>query len=140
MCQAAPGPRCFNDTSKVLRTRTSKITVTREKLAGANAALESAMRDSNFASYARCRKNVSDLDSKLSELITIRRYDRRDAYGTKTGSKKLAQRIQNASTDVEAEALRRLAVQAEALRFSREHALAKKRAGYVPVIRFAKAA
>jgi hypothetical protein len=140
MCQAAPGPRCYNDTSKVLRTRSNKIASLDAKLVDANKALAAAMSSSmNFTAYGRASKSVKDLTAKRDALVTERRHDRRDAYGTKTGAKKLAQRIKNASTETEAESLRKLGVQAEALRFSREHALSRKREGYVPAIRFAGA-
>lgn len=140
MCQAAPGPRCYYDTSKVLRTRQGKIDATRVKLTAASSSLEKAMQKSDFSAYSRHKQTVEKLSLHLKDLITTRRYDRRDAYGTKTGAKKLALRIKNAPTDIEAEQLRKLAVQAEALRFSREHALAMKKAGYVPAIRWKKVA
>jgi len=140
MCQAAPGPRCYADTSKVLRTRAQKLEVKKTKLAAAIALQNKAASSKDFTGYARQLKAVEALTKDVKELETIRRYDRRDAYGTKTGAARLDAKIKNASDNKEYDYFRNLKIQAEALRFSRTHALERKQSGYVPAIRLSRAA
>jgi len=137
MCQALPGPRCFNDSSKKLTKQNAKLNKAESELSGAQNKLAAAARKSDFNGYAKLRKEVSVKESRVNELRTHCRHTQRDVDSTLTGRKEIEQAMNTATTKREIKELDIRRRTAEALRFNREHALALKERGYVPAIRFA---
>ena len=137
MCQAQPGPRCYNDSNKKLVKLNAKLTKAEGELADAQKQLAAAARKSDFNAYSKLRKTVSVLEEKAETLRTTCRHTQRDVDSTLTGRKAIESAIQTAASKQELDQLDIRRRTAEALRFNREHALALQERAYVPAIRFA---
>lgn len=139
MCQAWPGPRCYNDSNKKLNKISVKLDAARGELGAAQKTLALAARKSDFNAYSKLRKQTADLQKKVETLEVAHRHTQRDVDSTLTGRKELDSAMRNASSKAELDLLDVRRRTAESLRFNREHALELEKSGYVPAIRFAKA-
>lgn len=137
MCQASPGPRCFNDSNKRMAKLNAKLEKTQADLDVARKGLDDAAKASNFNAYSKAKKQVTLLEKKVEQVSTDIRHTQRDIDSTLTGRKAIEKAMASASTKSELNALDIRRRTAEALRFNREHALALKENGQVPAIRFA---
>lgn len=137
MCQASPGPRCFNDSSKRVTTLTKKLSVINLQVAKAEETLTIAASKKDFTAYANARKNVTELKDKATELSTKIRHTQRDIDSTLTGRRALDSALSEATTSSEIREIEQRQRAGEAIRFSREHALMLKQEGRLPAIKFA---
>ena len=137
MCQALPGPRCFNDSSKKLTKQHEKLNKAEGDLQAAQKQLAVVARKQDITAYSKIRKTVTVLEDKVNTMRVECRHTQRDVDSTLTGRKALETSTLSAGTKAELDELDIRRRTAEALRFNREHALALKERGYVPAIRFA---
>lgn len=135
MCQAKPGPRCYADSSKRLKTLSARVSKAEQKLDAARTAMTEAGRREDFAAYAKAKKAAETAEKAVAPLRAELRHTQRDVDSTKTGRRHLDEKIQSATSKTELTALENRKAAGEILYAWRENALSHAQDGYQPVIR-----
>lgn len=136
MCQASPGPRCFNDSNKRMVKLQSKLSNYETELNSARKELIRVAKTQDFTGFSKIRGKVNVLEGKVNKYQTEIRHTQRDIDSTLSGRKVLEEAMKQARTKSELDALEVRRRTSDALRFNREHALDLKKSGFVPPIRF----
>lgn len=137
MCQASPGPRCFNDSSKRVATLSNKLSNVSDQIRSAKTEMNKAATAKDFNAYAAARKNVTELETKATVLTTQIRHTQRDIDSTLTGRRQLDSELASATTSSAIKSIEQRQRAGDAIRFSREHALMLKQEARMPAIKFA---
>lgn len=134
MCQAAPGPRCYADSSRKIHSLESRYNNAQKALKQAETDLNKA---STYKDYEKTRLRVGEAKTVVKEIETKLRHAQRDLDSTKTGARLLEEARKNATSTRELAVLENRRKAAEAKLFARKTALELKLAGRPPMIKFA---
>lgn len=140
MCQPAPGPRCFKDSSSKMVSLSKKAETIRARNEQVEADLRAANKAGNVKEVRRLSHLLADGNTKLKQVETTIVHTQRDVDGTRTGRKNLEAEIAaTRSPEVAAQLEQRLRA-ADALRFMRTNAASRVSDGVPPLIRLVKVA
>lgn len=123
MCQASPGPRCFNDSNKRLGKLKTHVESLSSELTRVNEALTVATKAGNASEVKKLSDRKVVVSGKLNSLTIEVRHTQRDVDGTLTGRKELAAALESAR---DVKVINELQVRLRAgaaLRMARESAL-----------------
>lgn len=137
MCQAKPGPRCYADSSKRLKTLAARVETAEGKRDAAVSKMKDASRARDLVAFSKARREKERAEKALKPLRDELRHTQRDVDSTKTGRRELDDQILEASSKDELKTLENRKAAAELLYAWRENALQIKQEGYQPVIRIA---
>lgn len=125
MCQAAPGPRCYNDSNRKLSQLENRGKKLKKDIETIDAAIKTAS-GSEGVKLSQIRKLTEQkkaLASRLTSIETEYRHTQRDVDGTLTGRRVLQEQINKTNDPNKVEALEVRLRAGAALRFARETAL-----------------
>lgn len=123
MCQAAPGPRCYNDSSRKLSQLKNRVIKLKDENTKLELAISSAQAANNSSEVKKLTDRKSMLTSKVTGLETEIRHVQRDVDGTLTGRRHLQDELETAR---DPKAIREIEIRLRAgaaLRHARETAL-----------------
>lgn len=138
MCQAAPGPRCFNDSSRKLKQLVNRRDKISKEITVANTALIEAHNSGAKASeIKKLMEHKRVLVSRLEAVELEVRHTQRDVDGTLTGRRNLMDELEKTHDPKAIENLEVRLRAGAALRLARETALEYASSGRPAPIRFA---
>jgi chromosome segregation ATPase len=140
MCQAQPGPRCYNDSSRKLgqlEKRIAKYVGERDDL---DKRLAKAVSENKTSEAKKLSESRTKIINRLEAVSTELRHTQRDVDGTLTGRRHLTDEISKASDPNTITELETRLKTGQGQRFAREHALARINSGKPAPIRLIKRA
>lgn len=135
MCQPAPGPRCWKDTSARHAKLEARLSKAETEFSASNEALSDATEKMDYTKYEKARTRNNTLNEKVRNLRAEVSLNRRDMDGTRTGQKKLEEAIAETTSPIERKVLQQRMRTGAALAESRKRALELKRSNHVPLFR-----
>lgn len=135
MCQAAPGPRCWADTSKAHKKLQTRLEKAQSDLDAVRKKMNAAASAGSYGDFEKLRNEEESMVVKVNNLRTAFVHNQRDMDGTKTGLRMLEEQISTADSDIERKGLEDRLKQAAAMRVLRDHA--PQRMADAPLLRIA---
>jgi regulator of replication initiation timing len=137
MCQAQPGPRCYNDSSRRLGQLEKRVGKYVAECDDLEKSISKAVSENKASEVKKLSERKTAVTNRLETVKTELRHTQRDVDGTLTGRRKLNDEIASASDPALITELETRLKTGQGQRFAREHALERLNSGKPAPIRFA---
>lgn len=127
MCQALPGPRCAPHARNRVYKYQEQVSVLEGKLS--KQMDEYQLNDNSSPENQKVKAEMDRLNAQYHETYIKMTLAQRDYYGTPTGQRELANRLEHSSSERERSRIRQEMQRAKLIRSWRKSALERKKAG-----------